>query len=107
MWRFTHADLGSATVQPPVKLRTDNADVLNPSLVAGLGLALQPEFLVWRDLKAGALEVAMPAWRPPVLGLHLLMPPSSRRPLRVRTLIDHLARSLAHPPWREGSSHPA
>ncbi len=76
--------------------------MLTPALVAGRGLALQPEFLVSRELQAGTLEVAMPDWSPPVLGLHLLMPPSPLRPMRVQVLIQHLARSLAQPPWTAG-----
>ena len=41
---------------------TDNADLLNPALIAGRGLAIQPEFLVWRELRDGALAVPMPDW---------------------------------------------
>ncbi len=77
----------------------DNADLLTPALTAGRGLALQPEFLVWREVRDGLLDVVMPDWSPPVLGLYLLTPPSAQRPLRVRTLVDHLTRSLARPPW--------
>ncbi len=99
VWRFSHAAFGEAVVEPPAHLWTDNADLLTPSLVAGRGIALQPEFLVWRELQEGLLEVAMPEWSAPALGLHLLMPPSPLRPLRVRVLVEHLARSLARPPW--------
>ena len=99
LWRFEHPQFGQASVEPPARVLTDNADMLNPALVDGLGLALQPEFLVWRELQAGALEVVMPEWSPPTLGLHLLMPPSPLRPRRVQVLVDHLAGALAHPPW--------
>ena len=86
-------------MQPPVRLWTDNADMLNPALVAGLGLAIQPDFLVWRELRAGTLEIAMPDWTPPPLALHLIMPPSPLRPLRVQAVIDYLAIALARAPW--------
>jgi DNA-binding transcriptional LysR family regulator len=99
MWRFTHPTFGEETVEPPVRVWTDNADLLNPALVAGQGLAIQPEFLVWRELRDGKLAVAMPAWSVTPLGLHLVMPPSPLRPLRVQVLIDHLARELANAPW--------
>ncbi len=99
LWRFTHPTFGETAVEPSVRLLTDNADMLGPALLAGQGLALQPEFLVWREIREGRLEVAMPDWSPPLLGLYLLTPPSALRPLRVQVLIDHLARSLASPPW--------
>jgi len=102
VWRFTHPTHGEETVQPPVRVWTDNADLLNPALLAGQGIAIQPEFLVWRELRAGTLAIAMPDWTVTPLGLHLVMPPSPLRPLRVQVLIDHLARELANPPWGRG-----
>lgn len=99
LWRFRHAQFGEESVEPPVRIWTDNADMLNPALLAGQGLALQPEFLVWREIRDGHLEVAMPDWSIPALGLHLITPPSPLRPLRVQVLIDHLARTLARAPW--------
>ena len=99
IWRFAHPTFGEETVQPPVRIWTDNADLLNPALIAEQGLAIQPEFLVWRELRDGRLAIAMPDWSVTPLGLHLIMPPSPLRPLRVQVLIDHLARELAAAPW--------
>ena len=98
-WRFSHPQFGEVTVEPPVRVWTDNADLLTPALVAGRGLALQPEFLIWRELRDGVLEHVLPDWSAPTLGLHLVTPPSPLRPVRVQVLIDHLAKSLATPPW--------
>ena len=103
-WRLRHATGEEVVVEPRVQLWTDNADLLAPSLIDGAGLALQPEFLVWRELRDGVLQEALPGWSAPALGLHLVMPPSPLRPLRVQVLIDHLARSLARPPWEKAGS---
>ena len=99
VWRFSHPGFGEEVVEPPVRIWTDNADLLNPALLAGQGLAIQPEFLVWREVRDGKLAVAMPDWSVTPLGLHLVMPPSPLRPLRVQVLIDHLARELTRAPW--------
>jgi DNA-binding transcriptional LysR family regulator len=102
VWRFTHPTFGEETVEPTANIWTDNADLLTQSLIAGRGLALQPEFLVWKELRDGLLEIALPDWSPPTLGLHLLMPPGGLRPLRVQKLVDHLSQSLSRPPWETG-----
>lgn len=99
VWRFSHAQFGEEVVEPPVRVWTDNADILNPLLIAGEGLALQPEFLVWREVRDGVLEIGMPDWPTRPLGLHLVMPPSPLRPQRVQVFIDYLAKTLANPPW--------
>lgn len=104
IWKFTHPILGEEIVSPPVKIWTDNADILNPALIAGQGLALQPDFMVWRDVKAGRLEVGLPEWSATPLGLYLVTPPSPLRPLRVKAVIDHLARDFSHAPWTDALS---
>lgn len=104
VWRFRHPVEGEYAVAVPFRVWTDNADVLTPSLLAGRALAIQPEFLVWRELQQGLLQVALPDWSAPELALHLLMPPSPLRPQRVQVLVDYLARRFAHhPPWITGA----
>ncbi|QNQ10418.1 LysR family transcriptional regulator [Sphingomonas alpina] len=103
-WRFSHSLFGEEVVEPPVRLWADNADMLNPLLLARQGLALQPEFLVWQGLRDGTLEIGMPDWSPKPLGLHLVMPPNPLRPRRVQLLIDYLAKALADPPWSQSQA---
>ena len=83
----------------PGPLRADNADVLEPAVRAGLGLALQPEFVCWQDVRDGVLETVMTDWVAPGIALHLVTPPSPLRPVRVRTLMDFLALRFREPPW--------
>jgi DNA-binding transcriptional LysR family regulator len=97
-WRLVHRRDGEVVVPVESRLRTDNADVMMPALLAGQGLALQPEFLCWRELRAGKLEVVLPAWQPPPIALHLVTPPSLR-PARVQVLMDFLARRFVKAPW--------
>jgi DNA-binding transcriptional LysR family regulator len=98
-WTFEHADEGPVRVIVPPVLKTNNADILEPLLAKGLGLALQPDFLVWRQIAERRLEVALPDWTTPASALHLVTPPSILRPRRVQALIDFLAQRLAGAPW--------
>jgi DNA-binding transcriptional LysR family regulator len=88
-------------VVPAGQLRANNAEALTPALRAGLGLALQPDFMIWEDLEAGRLERVLPAWSPPPIALHLVMPPGDPRPARVTALIAYLGQTLAQSPWAD------
>jgi DNA-binding transcriptional LysR family regulator len=99
VWRFVHVGGDEAVVTPRGPLRANNADALTPALLAGLGLAIQPEFTVWEYLAAGRLEQVLPEWSLPPIVLHLVTPPGKLRPVRVGVLIDFLVERLATAPW--------
>ena len=98
-WRFTDEDGSEAVVVPRGPMRVNNAEALLPALRAGLGLALQPDFMIHEDLAASRLERLLPGWSAPPIALHLVMPPGEPRPTRVTALIDHLGRALSAAPW--------
>jgi DNA-binding transcriptional LysR family regulator len=90
-WRFVGPDGGEETVRVSGPLRANNADALVPALVAGLGVAVQPEFMIPDQLASGALVRILPGWAPPPVALHLVSPPSRPRPAKVAALLDFLA----------------
>jgi DNA-binding transcriptional LysR family regulator len=75
VWRFVHVGGDEAAVTPRGPLRANNADALVPALMAGLGLAVQPEFTVWKDIAAGRFEQVLPEWSLALIALHLVTPP--------------------------------
>lgn len=99
LWHFRHPLEGEATVKVSGPFVTNNGDVVVPALLAGIGVALQPEFLVWRELRDGRLEEALPGWSAPPIALHIVTPPGSLRPARVTALIDFLAARFIEAPW--------
>jgi DNA-binding transcriptional LysR family regulator len=94
VWRFIGKAGEEAQVRPRGPLRANNGDALAPALLAGLGLAVQPDFIVSEAIRDGRLEVVMPDWRPPPIALHLVMPPGGPRPARVEALVGFLAERL-------------
>ena len=98
-WRFKHKRHGDFAIGIPSQLRVNNAEALTPVLLAGLGLALQPEFLVWEELQSGKLEQVLSEWIAPPIALHIVTPPHRARPMRVQLLIDYLARCFANAAW--------
>jgi DNA-binding transcriptional LysR family regulator len=106
-WRFLGPDGAEATIVPDGPLRANNADALAPALRAGLGLAVQPNFMVWEDLRDGRLVRVLPGWTPPRIDLHLVTPPGDPRPARVTAVIAYLARALSAAPWAGGQQDAA
>lgn len=103
-WRFVDRAGAAVTVTPTGPLRANNADALTPALLAGLGLAVQPEFMVWQDLAAGHLEPALHGWSMPDLSLNIVLPPGGLRPARVTAVVELLAARLAAAPWAGAAS---
>lgn len=99
-WRFENKAGEEVTVRPSGRLRANNGDALTPALLAGLGLALQPDFIVWKDLAEGRLQVVLPDWTPPPIALHLVTPPGGLRPARAEVLIEFLLQHFSRPVWQ-------
>ncbi|MFL9842498.1 LysR family transcriptional regulator [Sphingomonas sp. ST-64] len=90
-WHFRKADGEEAAVRPAGPLTTDNGDAMLPALLAGLGIARLPDFIIDRELAAGKLVEILQDWSPMNIALHLLTPPSTLRPARVELVIDFFA----------------
>jgi len=94
LWRFRNAAGEEVSVRPAGPLRANNADALMPALIAGLGVAVQPDFIVAGALQTGRLEAVLQGWDWPLGGLHFVTPPGGPRPARITALADFLARRL-------------
>ena len=99
IWRLRHPEEGEYAVPLHGRIRSNNGDVFMPSVCAGQGLAMLPDFIVWRALADGRLEEILPDWSATPIALNLLTPPNALRPARVRVLIDFLAKRFAKAPW--------
>lgn len=90
-WHFTDAEgvAESVTVRGPLSATT--GDALVSALEAGIGIALQPDFLAWEAVNDGRLVTVLEGWEAPPLALHLVTPAGAPRPVRVMVLLDFLA----------------
>jgi DNA-binding transcriptional LysR family regulator len=100
-WQFIGPAGEEHTVAVSGPLRANNADAMTPLLRSGIGIALQPEFVVWRDIEEGRLEAAMTDWSAPPIALNIVTPPGGPRPPKVTALMDFLVRRFSEraAPW--------
>ncbi len=94
IWHYTNAAGEQASVRPAGQLRVNNGEAVMPALIAGLGIADLPEFIVGEAISAGEVEMILKDWKQPEGAVHLVMPPGGPRPARVEVLADFLAERL-------------
>ncbi len=94
-WRFRKASGETASVRPPGPLRVNNGEAMLPSLIAGIGIGMLPEFIVRDALARKQLEIVLPEWSLPPSAVHWVTPPGGPRPKRVEALAEFLAGRLA------------
>lgn len=94
-WRFDDAT-------PPLRGNFASTDgtVLREAVVAGLGLVTIPFFMVAPDVAAGRIELVLERFRRPEMSIFALLAAGRGQPLRVRTLVDHLAKAFSPRDWR-------
>jgi DNA-binding transcriptional LysR family regulator len=76
------------------RFTANNGDVLADAAARGLGITLQPDFIVQPYLQDGRLEQILGESRPPSLGIYALLPGGRHMPYRVRVLIEFLSERL-------------
>ena len=101
VWHFANQAGEEESVAVAGPLSANSADAVGATLLAGLGLALQPDFVVWQALESGKLERVLGDWSAPALNVNILMPAGGPRALKVTALIDFLVRhfSADAAPW--------
>jgi DNA-binding transcriptional LysR family regulator len=95
-WHFTK-DGTSAAVRPSGPLRVNNGDAMMPALIAGIGVAILPEFILRDALADGRLERLLPDWSLQSGAAYWVTPPGGPRPKRIEALADYLLEKLARP----------
>jgi DNA-binding transcriptional LysR family regulator len=95
VWHYTNAAGEQASVRPAGQLRVNNGEAVLPALVAGLGIADLPDFIVGDAIASGEVEVILKGWKQTEGAVHLVMPPGGPRPARVEVLAEFLTKHFA------------
>ena len=88
--RFTR-DGETATVAIKGLLESNDGQVIRAAALEGLGILVQPTYVIYDDIVAGRLVPVLDAWDLPRLTVNLAYPSRKHLGAKVRTFIDFMA----------------
>lgn len=93
-WRF-HKGPDIVTVRPKAGFMADNGQALLSAVMASLGIAMLPSFLIGPGLQSGELIALLEGFPCPQSGLYFVRPPlAGAMPTKVKVLLDLLQERL-------------
>jgi DNA-binding transcriptional LysR family regulator len=92
--RFTKDGM-STTLQVKGLLESNDGQILRAAALDGLGILVQPAYIVYDDMVAGRLVPLLDDWDLPRLTINLAYPSRKHLSAKVRTFIDFMAEHFA------------
>ena len=89
-WRLTGPDGGPLEVEASGRYAVNSAHAARDACLAGLGLAMLPDFVGRSFLERGELVDALPDWSGPELGLYAVVLERRWVSAAVRALVEHI-----------------
>jgi DNA-binding transcriptional LysR family regulator len=101
-WRFDAAGV-AISVRPRAGLRVNNGLVMRDAALAGLGIALLPEFFIFRDVACGDLRIVDVGAEAESVDVMLACQADRAGSAKIKALAVHLREAFGDPPyWRIG-----
>lgn len=95
VWTFRDAAGRERVVRVAGNLSSNNGDLLAAAAVEGVGIVLEPEFIVGSELKRGTLVPVLEAFEAPALPIYAVYPSRRFLPVKVRAFVDFLVERFA------------
>ncbi|WP_229360344.1 LysR family transcriptional regulator [Ferrimonas sediminicola] len=96
-----HWQLGEEQIQPEGNYRANNSEALLDALVAGIGIAQMPTFIVAPQLRDNTLVSLLPSWPLPSHTIYALLPGREGLPAKTTAFLKLIQDELGvtPPPW--------
>lgn len=101
MWCWTDEEGREHSIALPSRLGANNGELLVEAAEAGLGVIIQPVFIVHKAIEEGRLEILLPHVRWREIGAYAVWPPGRQLSAKVRAFVDFLADRFGDPPYWE------
>jgi len=103
LWRYQAPDGATASVAMQVRMLSNNGTALREAAIAGLGVILQPSFLVDDAITQGLLVPLLREFTWPGVAIYTVYPQTRHLSARARTFIDFVRRRIGPcPGWEAG-----
>lgn len=89
-WTFRDAAGRERTVRVAGSLNSNNGDLLAAAAVQGVGIVLEPDFIVGSELKTGKLVPVLESFEAPASPIYAVYPSRRFLPAKVRAFVDFL-----------------
>lgn len=100
IWRYRDGDGTDASVQVPMRMKANNGTVLADAAAAGLGVAIEPSFIVHQYLASGALVPVLRDYQWPDVAIYAVYPETRHLSAKARAFIDFVhGRIGSRPVW--------
>lgn len=93
-WVLASAQGQQTEVQGRAAHQSNSSSAIRALALAGLGVAVLPDWLVQDDVRSGQLQRVLPEYALPNQPIHLVFPGSRHLPRKTRVFIDFLAEYL-------------
>ena len=90
VWTFRDAAGRERTVRVAGSLNSNNGDLNAAAAVQGVGIALEPDFIVESELKSGKLVPVLESFEAPASPIYAVYPSRRFLPAKVRAFVDFL-----------------
>jgi DNA-binding transcriptional LysR family regulator len=100
LWRLADADGKLHEVRVGGSLHANSGELLVAAAVAGMGIVLEPDFVVGPWLARGELQRLLPGYAGPKLDVWAVYPSRRHLSAKVRTFVEYLAGIFAVDPLR-------
>jgi DNA-binding transcriptional LysR family regulator len=103
-WRFVDRAGAEHAVRVAGPVHANNGDLLAAAAIEGIGIAMEPDFIVAADLAAGRLVRVLADYAPAPTGVYAVYPSRRHLSAKVRSFVDFLAERFGE---AGGSATPA
>ncbi|MHB1943028.1 MAG: LysR family transcriptional regulator [Acidiferrobacteraceae bacterium] len=93
-WHFDGPD-GREVVRVSGRFTANSPDAIRAAVLAGVGIAVTPHWLVRDCIERGALRAILPQYTPTPFDVHVIYPERRYMPAKVRCFINHLRTELS------------